>query len=52
MIEYKGITPKLGFRHRNQTLEDLLNQYGREGWHLKSIDDHLTTIIFEREKNR
>ena len=52
MKEYKVIRPKLGMRNRVQNLESILNQYAREGWKLKHIDDHLYTLILEREKNR
>jgi len=31
MKEYKVIVPKLGFRNRQQNIEDILNQYAREG---------------------
>ena len=32
MKEYKVITPKLGFSNRMLKLEELFNQYAREGW--------------------
>lgn len=55
MKEYKVITPKLGFRNRVQSLEDLLNNNSREGWTLNSIVPHqhgISYIVFERDKNR
>lgn len=52
MKEYKVIQPKLGFRNRLQNFEELLNQYGREGWTLKHTNEQYTSIILEREKNR
>lgn len=55
MKEYKVITPKLGFRNRNQKLEDLLNNYAREGWNVKSLVgsyEGLSFIALERDKNR
>ncbi len=52
MKEYKVVMPKLGLRNRYQKLEDLLNQYAREGWTLKHIGESWTNIVFERDKNR
>lgn len=52
MKEYKVVTPKLGFRNRLQNFEDVLNQYSREGWILKDVNQSWTSIIFERDKNR
>lgn len=40
MKEYKVIHLKLGFRNRFQNFEDLLNQYAREGWQVKHINDN------------
>ncbi len=51
MKEYKVILPKLGFRNRNKNLEDLLNQYAREGWVVNHISQ-TGTVVFERNKNR
>ena len=51
MKEYKVITPKVGLRNRIQKLEDILNQYAREGWTVNNIDQSWN-IIFERDKNR
>ena len=51
MKEYKVITPKVGLRNRVQKLEDILNQYAREGWTVNHIDQ-AWNIIFERDKNR
>jgi hypothetical protein len=52
MKEYKIVQLKLGFRNRNQTFEDLLNQYAREGWVYKEILQSVSSIILERDKNR
>ena len=52
MKEYKVIQPKLGLRHRFQSFEELLNQYGREGWRVIEISQGWTSVVFEREKNR
>ncbi|SEB75374.1 hypothetical protein SAMN04489761_1665 [Tenacibaculum sp. MAR_2009_124] len=52
MKEYKVIMPKLGLRNRYQKLEDLLNQYAREGWNLKHLGEGWTNIVLERDKNR
>lgn len=51
MKEYKVIQPKLGFRKWNEKLEDLLNQYAREGWQVSEILQNYC-IVFERDKNR
>ena len=52
MKEYKIITPRLGFSKRNEKMQELLNQYAREGWVAKHIAVNWANIIFEREKNR
>ena len=52
MKEYKVIQTKLGFRNRNQNLEDLLNQYAREGWRVVELSQTWTFVVFERDKNR
>jgi hypothetical protein len=52
MKEYKIVQLKLGLRNRNQTFEDLLNQYAREGWIYKEIIQGVSSIILERDKNR
>ncbi|EGV42551.1 DUF4177 domain-containing protein [Bizionia argentinensis JUB59] len=52
MKEYKIIVPKLGFTNRMQNLEDLLNQYGREGWKVIHIAPNWANIALERNKNR
>lgn len=52
MKEYKVVQPKLGWRNRAQNFEDLLNQYAREGWQVKQINDSWYSIVFERDKNR
>jgi len=52
MKEYKVVHPKLGFRNRSQNFEDLLNQYGREGWKVNYIAPSWSNIVLERDKNR
>ena len=52
MKEYKVVMPKLGFRNRNKNLEELLNQYAREGWILKEMPQNWNAIVLERNKNR
>ena len=52
MKEYKVIMPKLGFRNRQQNFEDILNQYGREGWVVNYIAPSWTNVVLERDKNR
>lgn len=52
MKEYKIVQLKLGLRNRNQTFEDLLNQYAREGWVYTEILQSVSSIILERDKNR
>jgi hypothetical protein len=52
MKEYKIVQLKLGFGNRNQTFEDVLNQYAREGWVYKEILQGMSSIILERDKNR
>ena len=52
MKEYKVITWQMGFTKNNQKLEDVLNQYAREGWVLRDLSDNSARIVFEREKNR
>ncbi len=51
MKEYKALIPKLGLRNRIQNLEDLLNQYAREGWQYKQITSG-GVLVLERDKNR
>ncbi|WP_353778148.1 DUF4177 domain-containing protein [Winogradskyella sp. 3972H.M.0a.05] len=52
MKEYKVIVTKLGFTKRDEKFEDLLNQYGREGWQVKHIGQGWASVVFERDKNR
>lgn len=52
MKEYKVVNWKLGLTNNNEKLEDLLNQYAREGWTLKDIAENSTRIVLERDKNR
>ena len=52
MKEYKVIQPKLGLTNRMQKLEDIMNQYGREGWIVKHVAQSAYFIVLERDKNR
>ena len=52
MKEYKVVSFKLGFKNRNQKLEEGLNQYAREGWVVSHIAQNAYLIVFERNKNR
>ena len=52
MKEYKVVTPKLGLTKRHEKLQDLLNQYAREGWTLNYIGAGFATMILERDKIR
>ncbi|TJY36350.1 DUF4177 domain-containing protein [Pontimicrobium aquaticum] len=52
MKEYKVVSVKLGFKNRNQKLEDTLNQYAREGWVVSHVAQSAYFIVFERNKNR
>ncbi|SFN95912.1 protein of unknown function [Bizionia echini] len=52
MKEYKVEVPRLGWRNRMQSFEDLINQYGREGWRVIHIAQNYTSVVFERDKNR
>jgi len=52
MKEYKVVNWKMGLSNNNERLEDVLNQYAREGWMLKDIAENTTRIILERDKNR
>ncbi len=52
MKEYKVIQPKVGFRHRFQNFEDLLNLHAREGWTVNFIGQGWSSVVLERDKNR
>ena len=53
MKEYKIVKPtKLGFKNRLQNLEDIFNQYAREGWVVNHVAQNSYFILFERDKNR
>ncbi len=52
MKEYKVIQPKLGFINRLQNVEDILNQYAREGWSVNFIGQGFMSVVLERDKNR
>ncbi len=52
MKEYKVVTTKLGMSKRNEKLEDLLNQYAREGWIVRHLGQNAYFVVFERDKNR
>ena len=52
MKEYKVITPKLGLSKRMQKLEELFNQYAREGWVVNHVAQSAYFVVLERDKNR
>jgi len=52
MKEYKVIMPRVGLRNRSQKLEDIFNQYAREGWVINHIAQGFTSVVLERDKNR
>lgn len=52
MKEYKVVQMKLGLRNRIKNLEDILNQYAREGWRVVEIPSGWQIVVFERDKNR
>lgn len=51
MIEYKVVSWKMGLSKNDQRLEDVLNEYGRQGWRAIHIAENLPRIVFERNKN-
>lgn len=52
MKEYKVATRPMGFSSNNKKLEDFLNQHALQGWQMVNMDQSMTTIVFERDKNR
>lgn len=52
MKEYKVASWKMSLSNNNEKLENLLNQYAREGWVIKHIAEQTTRLVFERDKNR
>jgi len=52
MKEYKVVQLKLGFRNRLQSLENILNQYAREGWQVLDLPQGWMAVVLERDKNR
>ena len=54
MKEYKVVKPSLGWRNRSEKLEEVLNNYAKQGWLLKDINKNegFVQIILERDKNR
>jgi len=52
MKEYKVVMTKLGIMRREEKMQDLLNQYAREGWVVNHIAQGWVSVIFERDKNR
>ena len=55
MKEYKVIKPQLGWRNTADKLEELLNKYAKEGWHVNTItplEHTISYIVLERDKNR
>lgn len=51
MKEYKVLIPSLGITRRMEKLEEILNQYAREGWVYKQITSG-GVLVLERNKNR
>lgn len=52
MKEYKVGTRPYGFSNNNKKFEDFLNQHALQGWNVVHIAANMTTVVFEREKNR
>jgi indole-3-glycerol phosphate synthase len=52
MKEYKVISPSLGWKNKNGKLEEILNNYAKQGWVLHSASQGFLQLIFERNKNR
>lgn len=52
MKEYKVVNWKMGLSRNNVKLENLLNEYARNGWSVIHIAEQTTRIVFERDKNR
>ena len=52
MKEYKVIMTKLGILKRDEKMEDILNQYAREGWVVNFVAQGWVSVILERDKNR
>jgi len=52
MKEYKVVSPKLGWKNKNEKLEEILNNYAKQGWVLHSTTAGFLQLIFERSKNR
>ena len=52
MKEYKVVMTKIGIMKRDEKLQDLLNQYAREGWIVKHLAESWASVVFERDKNR
>jgi len=52
MKEYKVVSYSLKFRGNDEHLEDILNQYAREGWVVRDVAEKTMRVIFERDKNR
>ncbi|HLT33043.1 MAG TPA: hypothetical protein VKZ98_04575 [Aquaticitalea sp.] len=52
MKEYKVESRPYAFSNNNKKFEDFLNQQALQGWHVMHIASNMSTIVFEREKNR
>ena len=52
MKEYKVVSWKMGLSNNDQRLEDVLNEYAKQGWRMVQFADSSYRIVFERDKNR
>lgn len=51
MKEYKVETFKLSLSKNDKKLEDFLNNFAKQGWTFKFMDNSYR-VIFERDKNK
>lgn len=52
MKEYKVAARPFGFNNVHKKIEDFLNQHAVLGWEVLHIAPNMSTIVFERQKNR
>lgn len=52
MKEYKVVSWKMGLSGNNERLEDILNEYAKQGWRVLQVGENFQRIVFERDKNR